>query len=60
MPIRCGALREAELKWHQAQYLRRKAEKIWVRELPKGYALRNDLIHHFNFAFRKNIDKNRF
>ncbi|MGD2090616.1 MAG: hypothetical protein PVH61_30870 [Candidatus Aminicenantes bacterium] len=52
MPIRCGALYEAELKWHQEQSLRRKAEKIWVRESLKGYALRKELIHHFNFAFR--------
>ena len=52
IPIRCGALYEAELKWHQAQSLRRKAEKIWVRESLKGYALRKELIHHFNFAFR--------
>lgn len=32
--------------------MRRKAEKIWVRESLKGHALRKELIHHFNFAFR--------
>jgi hypothetical protein len=52
LPIRCGALYEADLKWHQAQSLRRRAEKIWVRESPKGYALRDELIHHFYYAFR--------
>jgi hypothetical protein len=52
LPIRCGALIESESKWQIEQKLRRKAEKIWVRESPKGYALRDELIHHFNYAFR--------
>jgi hypothetical protein len=52
LPIRYGALRESESQWQIEQKLRRKAEKIWVRESPKGYALRDELIHHFNYAFR--------
>jgi hypothetical protein len=52
LPIRCGALKEAETNWHRAQLLRRKAGNIWVKEFPKGYDLRNELIHHFNYAFR--------
>jgi hypothetical protein len=52
LPIRCGALIESESQWQIEQKLRRKAEKIWVRESPKGYDLRNVLIHHFNYAFR--------
>jgi hypothetical protein len=52
MPVRCGALTEAETNWKYAQFLRREAESIWVRELSKGYDLRNELIHHFNYAFR--------
>jgi hypothetical protein len=52
LPVRFGALREAELKWHQAQYLRRKAENIWVRELSKGYDLKNEIAHHFYYAFQ--------
>ena len=54
LPVRCGALREAEAQWQMEQKLRRGAENIWSRELPKGYDLRNELIHHFRFAFRKN------
>jgi hypothetical protein len=54
LPIRCGALREAEARWTLEKYNRKKAANIWVRELSKGYALRNELIHHFKFAFRKN------
>jgi hypothetical protein len=52
LPIRCGALREAESKWSMEQILRREAEKIWVKESPKGYDLRNVLVHHFYYAFR--------
>ena len=52
LPVRCGALRESEAQWQMEQKLRRGAEKIWSRELPKGYDLRNELIHHFNYAFR--------
>jgi hypothetical protein len=52
LPVRCGALAEAESKWKYAQYVRMQAETIWVQELSKGFELRNDLIHHFNYAFR--------
>ena len=52
LPIRCGALREAESNWHQAKFLRREAENIWVRELSKGYDLRNEIAHHFYYAFQ--------
>ena len=52
LPVRCGALREAESNWNRSKFLRRKAEDIWVRESPKGYALRDELIHHFYYAFR--------
>ena len=52
LPVRCGALNEAESKWQIEQKLRRKAENIWVRDSHKGYALRNELIHHFNYAFK--------
>ena len=52
LQVRCGALRQAEAQWQLEQKSRRRAEKIWVRESPKGYDLRNELIHHFNYAFR--------
>ena len=50
LPVRCGALSQAESNWQLEQKLRRRAEKFWVRESPKGYALRDELIHH-NQAF---------
>jgi hypothetical protein len=52
LPIRCGALREAETNWNRVQFLRSQDEKIWMRETPDGYDLRNVLVHHFRYAFR--------
>lgn len=52
IPIRCGALSEAESKWKYAQFLRMHAETTWVRELSKGYELRKEIAHHFNYAFQ--------
>jgi hypothetical protein len=52
LPVRCNALSQSEAKWKLEQTLRRIAEKSWVRESRKGYDLRNELIHHFHYAFR--------
>jgi hypothetical protein len=52
LPIRCGALTEAETNWHRVQFLRSEDEKIWMRETPDAYDLRNVLVHHFRYAFR--------
>ncbi|MGD2085364.1 MAG: hypothetical protein PVH61_04190 [Candidatus Aminicenantes bacterium] len=52
LPIRCGALREAETNWHRVQFLRAEDEKIWKNETNDGYDLRNVLVHHFRHAFR--------
>ena len=52
LPVRCEALREAESKWVIQQAQRRAYAKIWLKEARKGYELRNELIHHFNYAFR--------
>jgi hypothetical protein len=52
LPVRCGALREAESKWHRVQFLRSADENSWMRETPNGYDLRNVLVHHFRYAFR--------
>jgi len=54
LPVRCGALCEAESKWSMQQSQRRSSAKIWPGEVSKGYNLRNELIHHFKYAFRDN------
>jgi hypothetical protein len=50
--IRCGALREAESTWGIEWRYREEAEKLWLVESPKGYELRNQIAHHFYYAFQ--------
>jgi hypothetical protein len=52
LQIRCGALIVAQAKWQRVQILRSEDENIWMRETQDGYDLRNELVHHFRFAFR--------
>jgi len=53
MPVRSGALTEAESIWNKERFSREEAEKLWAKESPLAYELRNELLHHFRFAFRK-------
>jgi hypothetical protein len=60
LPTRCGALRQAESTWGKERYTREEAEKLWLREAPKGYELRNVIAHYFYYAFQHDpslIDK---
>jgi len=52
LPVRCGALREAESRWQKKYLNEEAAEKLWKETSPRAYALRNDLLDHFRFAFR--------
>ena len=54
LPVRRGALSVAEAKWSKEWRTREEAEKLWILESPKGYDLRNEIAHHFNYAFRDN------
>jgi len=49
--VRCGALREASTKWSREWRTREEAEKLWILESPKAYDLRNEIAHHFYYAF---------
>jgi hypothetical protein len=51
LPVRCGALREAESNWGNEWRTWEEAEKLWNLESPKGYDLRNQMAHHFYYAF---------
>ena len=51
LPVRCGALSVAEGKWSNEWRTREEAEKLWLLESPKGYDLRNQITHHFYYAF---------
>lgn len=52
LPVRSGALREAESRWQKEYLDEEAAEKAWKERSPLAYALRNDLLDHFRFAFR--------
>ena len=54
LPVRCGALREAQSRWITARFTRKGALKKWHEHSEAAYDLRNELLHHFRFAYREN------
>ena len=52
LPVRCGALSEAESNWGKEWRTKEEAEKLWLLESPKGYDLRNLIAHNFYYAFQ--------
>jgi hypothetical protein len=52
LPVRCGALRRAQSNWRDERFSREEAEKIWLQESSKGYDFKNEMVHHFYYAFR--------
>ncbi len=56
VPIRCGALREAQSRWITTRFSHEEAEKLWVEESPLAYDMRNELLHTYRFAYRKQGD----
>ncbi len=56
VPIRAGALREAESLWFKERFTREDAEKQWNEQSPEGYDLRNRLLHGFHYAYRNHAD----
>jgi len=56
LPVRCGALRQAESLWFKERFTREEAEREWREKSPVAYDLRNQLLHDFHFAYRNNPD----
>ena len=52
LPLRAGALREAQSLWFRARFAREESEKEWKTKAPEAYDLRDTLLHDFHFAFR--------
>ncbi|MCP5054379.1 MAG: hypothetical protein GY940_44845 [bacterium] len=52
LPLRCGALSEAEALWCVQRKGGREARRRWKREAPLAIALRKELAAAFRFAFR--------
>ncbi len=53
LPARIEALHGAQSEWHGARFSQREAQEQWRRESPKAYALRDELLHTYRYAFRK-------
>jgi hypothetical protein len=56
LPMRAGALREAEARWNSQRFNKKEAAKKWDRISPGAYELRDQLLQYFRFAFRKDHD----
>lgn len=56
LPVRAGALREAESVWNLERFSREDAAQQWAEDSPKAYDLRTEILHVFRFAFRNNPD----
>jgi hypothetical protein len=52
MPIRCEVLSDAVSNWTFKKSQRMISAKDWLHEAPDGFDLRNELVHHFRYAFR--------
>jgi hypothetical protein len=53
LPERVGALMEAESRWNEQRFSGKEAAKKWQKESPIAYALRDDILQCFRYAFRK-------
>jgi hypothetical protein len=53
LPVRAGALREAQSLWFKDRYSPEEAEEEWKVKSPEAFEFRDDLLHSFRFAFRK-------
>ena len=56
MPVRAGALREAESRWFLHRFQREEARIEWINRSPEAYDLRDQLLHAYAFAYRKHAD----
>ena len=53
LPVRTSLLREAESKWQMERYGQEDLQKQWNEESSIAYKLKDELMHDFKFAFRK-------
>jgi len=56
LPVRTGALREAQSLWYKERFAREEAQKEWSEKSPDAYDLRDTLLHTFRYAFRNEAD----
>ncbi len=56
IPVRSGALREAQSRWITTRFSHEEAERLWRERSPLAYDLRDEHLHTFRFAYRKRPD----
>jgi len=56
LPIRAGACRYAQSIWARESQSKEEAQKEWKSKSPQAFDLRDELLHHFSFAFRNDPD----
>ena len=56
LPVRAGACRHAQSMWARESQSKEEAQKEWQEKSPEAFDLRDELLHHFTFAFRKEPD----
>lgn len=47
-----GALRYCQAQWMSEYRARQDAQKEWLEQSPQAYDLRDEILHHFSFAYR--------
>jgi hypothetical protein len=53
LPPLAGALRYCQAIWMGEYKVRQEAQKEWVEQSPAAFTMRDELLHHFSFAYRK-------
>ncbi len=52
LPVRAGACREAQSRWFKDRNSQLEAQRLWAEQSPQAYALRDELLHAFRYAYR--------
>ena len=52
MPL-SGALRYCQAQWMSEYRARQDAQKEWLEQSPLAYELRDEILHHYSFAYRQ-------
>ncbi len=58
LSMRAGALRYCQAVWMSEYRAQQEAQKEWLTQSPLAYELRDELLHHFSFAYRNTPDVN--
>lgn len=56
LPTLAGALRYCQAVWMGEYRARQEAQKEWLDQSPAAFSMRDELLHHFSFAYRKDDD----